>query len=203
MHRVIPAPFQTVRPKRSTIRTPALPDDSTAFSATSSTVKKYQITGMSASQLPFIADPYGFEASLHSAVVSPDQAELIVCLEHPEDHTAVRTVWSYATSDLSLTGKYKINSPGLDAVYTPDGTRVLVAPMDADKAGVFVVEFDRATHLETHYYLMAGNLKSHGLEMDRSGTCFYAVVNSPGDDDSFEPYNSYSYDIQRVRLINP
>jgi hypothetical protein len=26
------------------------------------------------------------------------------------------------------------------------------------------------------------------------------LVNIPGDDDSFEPYNDYSFDLQRIKL---
>ena len=30
----------------------------------------------------------------------------------------------------------------------------------------------------------------------------YLLVNIPGDDDSFEPYNDHSYDLQRIQINN-
>ena len=67
---------------------------------------------------------------------------------------------------------------------------------------MFVVEFDAQTKLEQNYYLVAGNLKERCIVIDKNSVYFYVLVNIPGDDDSFEPYNDYSLDLQRVRIYN-
>jgi hypothetical protein len=81
-----------------------------------------------------------------------------------------------------------------------DGQRVFTAPTDADEMGVFVIEFDQETKLESNYYLSAGNLTDRGLILDPQSQFLYILVNIPGDDDSFEPYNDYSFDLQRIKL---
>ncbi|MFQ6604684.1 MAG: YncE family protein [Fidelibacterota bacterium] len=179
----------------------ALPADTSLLVATSVTLKKYRAATPLATQYPFIADPYGFTAHLYDAVLSPDTRTLFIGLGDENNPHAVTEVWAYDTDNLTLQGKYKTNSAGLGIAVRPDGQRVFVAPMDADPAGVFIIEFDTATKLETHYYLVAGNLKAKGLVADPGGRYIYALVNSPGDGDSFEPYNSFSYDLQRIRIV--
>ena len=75
-------------------------------------------------------------------------------------------------------------------------------PTDADNNGVFVVEFDAQTELESNYYLVAGNLKERCIVIDQNTEYFYVLVNSPGDNDSFEPYNNFSFDLQRLQIYN-
>ncbi len=178
----------------------ANPMDSTLYVATSVTVKKYDARGMFAIQLPFIADPYGFDAMIHETVLSHDLQTLYVGMSDKNNPHDVKNVWAYSTDDLSLKGKYKINSAGLAMGLTPDDNTLFVAPMDADGAGVFVVEFDVDTKLESHYYMTNGDLKSKGLVVDTSGDYLYIAINSPGDNDSFEPYNSNSFDLQRITI---
>jgi hypothetical protein len=36
--------------------------------------------------------------------------------------------------------------------------------------------------------------------VDSNDENLYILVNIPGDDDSFEPYNDYSFDLQRIKL---
>ena len=55
-------------------------------------------------------------------------------------------------------------------------------------------------HKESYYYLSAGNLTDRGLVVDSNDQNLYILVNIPGDDDSFEPYNDYSFDLQRIKL---
>ena len=103
---------------------------------------------------------------------------------------------------MTFAGKYQIKSPGLSAAISQNGDRVFVAPTDADEAGVFIIEFSQSTKLEESYYLSAGNLAPRGLALDQDEENLYLLVNIPGDDDSFEPYNDYSYDLQRIKLNN-
>ena len=63
-------------------------------------------------------------------------------------------------------------------------------------------ENERETKLEKNYYLSAGNLTSRGIILDANEEFLYLVVHIPGDDDSFEPYNDYSFDLQRIQLDN-
>ena len=93
-----------------------------------------------------------------------------------------------------------INSPGLGAAVSQDGSRVFIAPTDADEIGVFVVEFDQSTKLEEKYYLAGGNLTDRGILVNASGNFIYVLIDSPGDNDSFEPYNDYSFDLQRITI---
>ena len=66
--------------------------------------------------------------------------------------------------------------------------------------GVFIIEFSQETKLENNYYLSAGNLTARGIALDTNEEYLYILVNIPGDDDSFEPYNDYSFDLQRITL---
>ena len=114
----------------------------------------------------------------------------------------VEHLYSYHGDDMTFAGKYQIQSPGLSTAISQNGERVFVAPTDADEVGVFVIEFSQNTKLEKNYYLSAGNLTSRGIALDSDEENLYLLVNIPGDDDSFEPYNDHSYDLQRIQLNN-
>ena len=101
---------------------------------------------------------------------------------------------------MTFAGKYQIKSPGLAVTITPDGERIFAAPKDSDEIGVFIIEFSQNTKLETNYYLSAGNLSKRGICIDPNEKYLYTLVNIPGDDDSFEPYNDFSFDLQRIKI---
>ena len=101
---------------------------------------------------------------------------------------------------MTFAGKYQIKSPGRATAISQNGERIFVAPTNADEIGVFIIEFSQDTKLEENYYLSAGNLTARGIVLDSSEKYLYLLVNIPGDDDSFEPYNDYSFDLQRITL---
>ena len=177
-------------------------NDSTAYVASASSVKKYNVSNDQASLVPYVADPFGFSAGINHFIISPDKNTLLLCLTNPEDHRNVKSVYSYDAETLTFAGKYKVDSPGMGIAVSNDNERIFIAPNDADENGVFVVEFDAQTKLEQNYYLVAGNLKERCIVIDKNSVYFYVLVNIPGDDDSFEPYNDYSLDLQRVRIYN-
>lgn len=175
--------------------------DSIAYVASSSSVKKYDVSHNQASLEPYVADPYGFSATINHFIISPDYSTLYLCLSNPEDHTQIKSIYAYDAETLTFSGQYKVNSSGM-GVAVSNNNRIFIAPTDADKNGVFVVEFDAKTKLESNYYLVAGNLKERCIIVDQNTEYFYVLVNSPGDDNSFEPYNNYSFDLQRVHIYD-
>ncbi len=176
--------------------------DSIVFVASGASVKKYDISNEYASLEPYVADPYGFSAKINHFIMSPDYHTLFLCLTNPNDRSSVNSVYAYHAETLTFMGQFKVKSPGMAVAVSSDNDRIFVAPTDADKNGIFVVEFDARTKLEKNYYLVAGNLKERCLLIDQDNEYFYVMVNSPGDNDSFEPYNNYSFDLQRVRIYH-
>lgn len=174
-------------------------DHQSVLVASPTLVRKYNLSNGSANQLAR-STVFGFEAKINHFILSDDGSIAYLCLADPTDHSEVKNVWAYNTSDLSLHGKFEVKSAGLAVAASADNRRVFVAPTDADGAGVFLVEFDGESKLEKNYYLAAGNLKSRGLVIGNSEKFIYAIVNIPGDDDSFEPYNNNSYDLQRIAI---
>ena len=87
-------------------------------------------------------------------------------------------------------------------VVDTNNERIFIAPQDADENGVFIIEFDAQTKLEKNYYLAAGNLKEKCMVIDQTSSYIYILVNTPGDNDSFEPYNDYPFDLQRIEIYN-
>jgi WD40 repeat protein len=176
-------------------------NDSIAYVASSSSVKKYDVSNNQASLEPYIADPYGFSATINHFIISPDKSILFLCLSNPDNHTGIKSVYAYDAETLTFSGQYKVNSSGM-GVAVSNNNRIFVAPTDADKNGVFVVEFDAQTKLESNYYLVAGDLKERCIVIDQNTEYFYVLVNTPGDNNSFEPYNDYSFDLQRVHIYD-
>lgn len=174
-------------------------DGSKIYLATDNIVQKYDLSSGYVTQEAWSA-PFGFKAVINHFVLGPKENQIFVCLADMNDHTTVQDVYAYSTEDLSQTGKFETKSAGMGVAVSKDGNRVFVAPTDADGAGVFIIEFDGETKLEKNYYLVAGNLKERGLVIDRNDRFLYVVVNTPGDNDKFEPYNNYSFDLQRIEI---
>ncbi len=177
-------------------------DQQSVLVASPTLVRKYALNNGSATQQAR-STTFGFEAQINHFVVSDDGATAFLCLADPMDHSRGKNVWAFNTADLTLKGKFEAKSAGMGVAVSPDGKRVFVAPTDADGAGVFVIEFDGETKLEKNYYLVAGNLKARGIVIDNSDQYLYVIVNTPGDNDSFEPYNNNSYDLQRIAIDEP
>ncbi len=174
-------------------------DGNKIFVASKNIVQKYDLSSGNTTQEAWSA-PFGFQAKINDFVLSPNGEQLFLCLADVDDHKNVRDVLAFSAADLTFTGKYEVKSAGMGVAVSKDGSRVFVAPTEADGAGVFVVEFDGATKLEKDYYLVAGNLKAKGIAIDQNDEYLYVAIDSPGDDDSFEPYNNNSFDLQRIKL---
>ncbi len=172
------------------------------YVATSSSVKKYNWDGTNFYQDSNVSDPYGFIGDVHHIVYNQAKNIILTCISDQEQNFDVRHVYSYFGTDMTFAGKYLINSPGLAVAISQDGERVFTAPTEADEIGVFIIEFEQSTKLETNYFLSAGNFTERGLAIDTNGEYLYSLVNIPGDDDSFEPYNDYSFDLQRISISN-
>jgi DNA-binding beta-propeller fold protein YncE len=173
--------------------------DRKLFVAARNNVLKYDASG----HFPTTATTstrFSFSARINDFVMGPLNDHLYLGLADPLDRDHVKDLWSFSTDNLTLTGKYEIKSPALGLALSRDGRRLFVAPTDADEAGVFIVEFDTQTKLEKNYFLAAGNLKERGIAIDNNDQYLYVAVFTPGDDDTFEPYNVNSYDLQRIRV---
>ena len=171
------------------------------YVATSSSVKKYNWDGDRFAQDSNISDPYGFVGDVHHFVFNAANNTVFACISSSnDDEKNIQHIYSYSGSDMTFAGKYLIKSPGLAVAVSNNGERVFTAPTDADEIGVFIIEFDQESKLESHYYLSAGNLTDRGLIVDSNNENLFILVNIPGDDDSFEPYNDYSFDLQRIKL---
>ncbi len=176
--------------------------DRKLFVAARNNVLKYDASG----QFPTTettSTRFSFSARINDFVIGPLNEHLYLGLADPEDRGHIKDLWAFSTDDLTLTGKYEIKSPALGLTLSRDGRRLFVAPTDADEAGVFVVEFDTQTKLEKRYFLAAGNLRERGITIDNNDEYLYLAVYTPGDDDTFEPYNIDSYDLQRIRIDSP
>ena len=170
------------------------------YVATASSLKKYNWDGVRFYQDPHISDPYGFVGDIHHVVYNAQKGIIFICLSDKDNSLQVQHLYSYYGDDMTFAGKYQIKSPGLSTAISQDGERIFVAPTNADEIGVFIIEFSQDTKLEKNYYLSAGNLTARGIVLDSSEKYLYLLVNIPGDDDSFEPYNDYSFDLQRITL---
>jgi len=171
------------------------------YVATSSSVKKYNWDGDRFAQDSNISDPYGFVGDVHHFVFNAANNTVFACISSSnDDEENIQHIYSFSGSDMTFAGKYLIKSPGLAVAVSNNGERVFTAPTDADEIGVFIIEFDQESKLESHYYLSAGNLTDRGLIVDSNNENLFILVNIPGDDDSFEPYNDYSFDLQRIKL---
>lgn len=174
-------------------------DGTKIFVASSTIVQKYDISSGFTTQEAWSA-PFGYQAVINDFVMGPKGEKVYLCLADQADHTHVRDVMAFNTDDLTLAGKFEVKSAGMGVTVSHDNKRVFVAPTDADGAGVFIIEYDAATKLEQNYYMVAGNLKARGIEIDPQDRFLYVIVDTPGDNDKFEPYNNNSFDLQRIEL---
>jgi len=176
-------------------------DSSIIYVATHSSVKKYIKSGNNFVQSPFISDAYGFPATINHFTFNTAKNTVFLCASSEDEESQVKHVYSYHGSNLTFAGKYLIKSPGLGVSVSQNGEKVFIAPTDADPMGIFVVEFDGNTKLEQNYYLAAGNLLRRGIVLSPDEKYIFVLVDTPGDNDSFEPYNSNSFDLQRIKVF--
>ncbi len=174
-------------------------DGSKIFLATNNIVQKYDLSSGYAIQ-GIRSAPFGFNAAVNHFILGPEGDHIFLCIAEVRDQTSVGDVFEYNTEDLTLKGKYEIKSAGMGVAVSKDGKRVFCAPFKKNEAGVFIVEFDSETKLEQEYYLTAGNIKARGMVIDKNDRYLYVIVNTPLDDDSFEPYNNNSFDLQRIGI---
>jgi len=175
-------------------------ENKTLYVATSSSIKKYNWDNDRFYQDFHISDPYGFVGNVHHLIYNHQKGIIFTCISDKNNTTDVQHIYSYYGNDMTFAGKYQIKSAGLAAATSQNGERIFTAPTDADEMGVFIIEFSQETKLENNYYLSAGNLTARGIALDTNEEYLYILVNIPGDDDSFEPYNDYSFDLQRITL---
>lgn len=132
--------------------------------------------------------------------MGPKGEQAFLCYTDPIDPARVRDVVAFRTANLAYAGKYQLTSSGQSVAVSADGKRIYIAPTDEEQAGAFIVEFNADTKIEAEYYMLAGAIKARGLTIDHENRYLYAIVNTPLDDDSFEPYNNNSYDLQRIAI---
>ena len=112
------------------------------------------------------------------------------------DHASV-----YNINDLNHIGNLDVGSIPLAIAYDVVGQHIYISPTDVDDNGMFIVEFSIDTQLQTNYYQVAGLLGSHTLVIDPNGQYIYAAVDDLSDQDTHEPYNGSSFNIQKIRII--
>ena len=66
---------------------------------------------------------------------------------------------------------------------------------------MFIVEFSPETNLQINYYMTAGIIGLGTLAVDPAGEFLYAAVDDFSDNESFEPFNNNSFDIQRIEIV--
>ena len=112
------------------------------------------------------------------------------------DHASV-----YAIDDLNHISNLDVGSVPLAIAYDAVGEHIYISPTDVDDNGMFIVEFSTTTQLQTNYYQVAGLLGSHALAVDPKGEYIYAAVDDLSDQDTHEPYNGSSFNIQKINII--
>ena len=110
------------------------------------------------------------------------------------DHSPV-----YALDDLNHIANLDVGSTPL--AITSYGEHVYISPTDVDDNGMFIIEYNIETQLQTNYYQVAGLLGSHALIVDFKGEYLYAAVDDLSDQDTAEPYNGSSFNIQRIKIL--
>ena len=112
------------------------------------------------------------------------------------DHSPV-----FDLNDLSHIANFGVGSTPLALTYDPIGEHIYLSPTDVDDNGMFVIEYNMQTQLQTNYYQVAGRLGSHALVVDTNGEYIYAAVDDLSDQDTDEPYNNSSFNIQRIKIL--
>lgn len=177
----------------------ASPDGNKIFVASSNIALKYDVSSGVAIQEAWSA-PFEFQAKINHFVMGPKGDQVFLCVTDKNDPTRVQDVVAYSTDNLTYTGKFEIKSAGMAVAVSKDGKRIFVAPAAADPDGIFIVEFDGQTKLEQEYYMVAGDIHARGLVIDHDDRYLYVIVNTPGNNDTYEPYNNRTYDLQRIEI---
>ena len=112
------------------------------------------------------------------------------------DHSSV-----YALDDLNHIANLDVGSTPLAITYDAIGDHIYISPTDVDDNGMFIIEYNIQTQLQTNYYQVAGLLGSHALIIDSNGEYLYAAVDDLSDQDTAEPYNGSSFNIQKIRIL--
>ena len=115
----------------------------------------------------------------------------------PIDHSAV-----YDIDNLNQKSNLDVGSVPLAIAYDAVGKHIYISPTDVDDNGMFIIEFSVDTQLQTNYYQVAGLLGSHTLAVDPKGEYIYAAVDDLSDQDTHEPYNGSSFNIQKIKIIS-
>ena len=110
------------------------------------------------------------------------------------DHSPV-----YALDDLNHIANLDVGSTPL--AITSHGDHIYISPTDVDDNGMFIIEYNTDTQLQTNYYQVAGLLGSHALIIDTNGEYLYAAVDDLSDQDTAEPYNGSSFNIQKIKVL--
>ena len=112
------------------------------------------------------------------------------------DHAPV-----YDLTNLDHIGNLDLGSVPLAIAYDKINEHIYISPTDVDDNGMFIVEFSTETQLQTNYYQVAGLLGSHTLIVDPRGEYIYAAVDDLSDQDTHEPYNGSSFNIQKIKIL--
>ncbi|MBC8310689.1 MAG: hypothetical protein H8E72_00125 [Candidatus Marinimicrobia bacterium] len=116
--------------------------------------------------------------------------------EETLDHSPV-----FDLNSLSHIANFGVGSTPLSLAYDPIGEHLYISPTDVDDNGMFIIEYNIHTQLQTNYYQVAGRLGSHALVVDANGEYIYAAVDDLSDQDTDEPYNNSSFNIQRIKIL--
>ena len=119
----------------------------------------------------------------------------------PVDGTELDHASVYNINDLNHIGNLDVGSIPLAIAYDVVGQHIYLSPTDVDDNGMFIVEFSIDTQLQTNYYQVAGLLGSHTLIVDPKGEYIYAAVDDLSDQDTHEPYNGSSFNIQKIKIL--
>ena len=112
------------------------------------------------------------------------------------DHASV-----YDNDNLHHISNLDVGSIPQAVAHDSVGNHIYISPTDVDDNGMFIVEFSIDTQLQTNYYQVAGLLGSHTLIVDPKGEYIYAAVDDLSDQDTHEPYNGSSFNIQRIKIL--
>ena len=119
----------------------------------------------------------------------------------PVDGVEVNHASVYDIDELIHISNLDVGSVPLAVAYDSVGQHIYISPTDVDDNGMFIVEFSMDTQLQTNYYQVAGLLGSHALIVDPKGEYIYAAVDDLTDQDTHEPYNGSSFNIQKIKII--
>ena len=110
------------------------------------------------------------------------------------DHALV-----YDIDNLDHIANLNVGSTPLAISYDALKKHIYISNNDIHDLGV--IEYDIETLLQTNKYQVAGILGSHALVVDPQGVYIYAAVDDLSDQDTDEPYNGSSFNIQKITII--